>query len=52
MSEEGESCSIENCGGILERIIEGCSCHINPPCTACVDSKLTCSVCDFEEEGD
>ena len=26
-----------------------CSCHINPPCSACTDKKLTCPECGWEE---
>ena len=26
---------------------EVCSCHINPPCSSCVDSKVECPSCGF-----
>lgn len=29
--------------------VDGCSCHINPPCGACETNKLTCTKCDWEE---
>lgn len=50
MSEEGEKC--QNCeSGVLEfTIVKSCSCHINPPCSACVDAPLKCNNCGFEEE--
>ena len=50
--EEGDICP--ECGkGILEyRRVEQCTCHINPPCSACVDKPLMCNECDFEPEED
>lgn len=45
--EEGQDCP-ECEDGVLEwnrRDGESCSCHINPPCSACVDSILTCTHC-------
>lgn len=50
---EGEECPLEECNGELNIEIDGvCCCHINPPCSACVDSKLRCDMCgwEFEEE--
>lgn len=45
--EEGENCYRE-CGGKLEfKEVENCSCHINPPCKACVDNDLTCDQCGW-----
>lgn len=40
----------DNCPKCQEGIltypeVENCSCHINPPCQACVDNLLTCNVC-------
>lgn len=28
--------------------VENCSCHINPPCYAHTENKLTCTDCGFE----
>ena len=47
--EEGDSCP--ECVGVLGYPeVRGCSCHINPPCSACVDNPLTCDKCGFEED--
>ena len=43
--DEGDACPTE-CGGRLERVQQGvCSCHINPPCNACMDAPLLCGNC-------
>lgn len=35
--EEGDKCGVDGCDGILEFLpAKNCSCHINPPCNACV----------------
>ncbi len=47
--EEGDHCP--ECGtSIVYPKVEGCSCHINPPCGACVDNRLTCPSCGWEDE--
>lgn len=34
------------CGGAMHfRDVEGCSCHICPPCGACVSNPLVCDTC-------
>lgn len=30
--------------------VEGCTCHISPPCRACVDNPLVCDTCGEELE--
>jgi len=48
--EEGGPCPEPGCDGTLEfPRVEGCCCHINPPCSACTDNKLTCTECHWEE---
>jgi len=43
--DEGSPCPI-GCGGTLYYPpVENCSCHINPPCYACISIKLTCNKC-------
>lgn len=43
---EGDSCLDINCNGHYEYgRVENCSCHIAPPCSACVDNELICNVC-------
>lgn len=49
--EEGGHCP-ECDEGTLEYVVEGCGCHISPPCNACTDCPLTCDACDFEDEND
>lgn len=49
--EEGDKCQTEGCDGEMEfGILENCSCHVNAPCSACVDQKLTCDKCYNEAE--
>lgn len=44
--EEGDKCLSKDCNGTFEiGKVEGCDCHINPPCGACTDQEITCSVC-------
>lgn len=44
--EEGEICNRDGCGGTMGwPDVEGCSCHINPPCGACENNPLTCDEC-------
>lgn len=52
-SEEGDKCREAGCSGVLgyERV-EGCSCHIAPPCHACVSNPLTCPVCGWTDEAE
>jgi hypothetical protein len=49
--EEGGPCP--ECGpegrmGFKE--VEGCSCHINPPCNQCVTNPLVCLSCGWQED--
>jgi len=44
--EEGDVCNRNGCEGTMEyRQVENCSCHISPPCNACVDNPWVCSEC-------
>lgn len=47
--QEGDKCA-ECEGTMVLPLVQGCSCHINPPCSACVDNKLTCDKCGWEYE--
>lgn len=39
------------CRGTMIKVDgEGCRCHINPPCSSCVDAIYYCSQCGFETE--
>lgn len=44
-----DSCPDEECKGTMkEKPSENCSCHINPPCSACMNAGLVCDKCGFE----
>lgn len=47
----GEQCGRNDCTGILEdHPVENCSCHINPPCGACIKDRTYCPVCQWEAQ--
>lgn len=47
-TEENSMCNRNGCNGKMQtQPIHNCSCHINPPCGACTDAKLSCSKCYF-----
>lgn len=49
--EEGDRCPEKDCKGLFDYIrVKSCSCHINPPCSACTDAPLTCKECGFEPD--
>lgn len=51
--EEDDICNRNGCLGVLCMEREGsCSCHINPPCSACVDARPVCDKCGWEEIAD
>lgn len=44
--EEGDKCRVEGCDGKYGyQPVENCSCHFNPPCSACVENPLVCLDC-------
>ena len=46
--EEGDTCRRNGCPGILDvRTPENCSCHINPPCSACTTDRTFCPECGW-----
>ena len=49
---EGDQCNRNKCAGVMEQVKEDgvCSCHINPPCSYCVNECYICPVCGFETE--
>lgn len=47
--EEGQLCPECKIGDLFYPKVENCSCHISPPCSSCVDNKLTCDDCGWEE---
>lgn len=58
-TEEGALCgrqideSEKFCLGTIELVIpEDCSCHISPPCSACVEAGLICNECGWRSRDD
>lgn len=50
---EGSDCP--KCGAAAAMISgksEGCSCHINPPCSACINAGCVCGECGFDTAED
>lgn len=50
IDSEGSWCFLDGCKGTMQwtrEIGSSCSCHINPPCQACVDMKIVCTSCSF-----
>ncbi len=46
MPDEGDSCKFAECSGHYVYKPNGeCTCHLAPPCEACVTSKLVCDTC-------
>jgi len=45
---EGEICNRNGCKGVIEDVIESCSCHLNPPCSKCVGDGCYCPDCGWE----
>lgn len=46
-NDEGDPCGVDACTGTLQfELPEDCTCHISPPCSACVDSPLRCTTCE------
>ena len=49
--EEGDVCGVNGCQGILGfNPVDNCSCHINPPCSQCVNNPLVCLECGREAD--
>lgn len=52
-TEEGDLCNRGGCPGELEiKPPENCSCHIAPPCGACVNAPLHCPECHWEQSNE
>lgn len=49
----GDVCRRNDCPGIIdEHEKESCSCHINPPCSACTEPRAYCPKCGWDESND
>ena len=44
-AEEGGKCPFCEKGHLQYEEVEECSCHVSPPCFACVDAILICDSC-------
>lgn len=50
--EEGSACPEQGCSGTLVAAkSKNCLCHINPPCSSCVDAGYECPDCGWENCG-
>jgi hypothetical protein len=50
---EGDTCGRGGCSGEIQQDpTENCSCHINPPCSACTSPREFCDTCDWRAEDD
>lgn len=47
--EAGQVCWRNGCQGVIEAHAHpGCSCHISPPCSGCVNPREYCATCDWD----
>jgi hypothetical protein len=45
---EGDVCWRDGCQGVIAIAdVEGCSCHISPPCSQCTEPREYCPICDW-----
>ena len=48
---EGDACRDHSCIGFYTfPEIENCTCHISPPCGACLDAQLICTDCKMTQD--
>ncbi len=53
LHEEGDRCPTIGCNKFIEYCqVENCSCHIAPPCSACVGNPLQCRGCGWTDESE
>ena len=48
--EEGDTCPGCHKGELYYPPVENCSCHLNAPCSACVNNRLICKECGESPE--
>jgi hypothetical protein len=48
--EEGDRCPECFKGTLYYPPVQNCTCHINPPCSACTDRQLECDKCGYQPE--
>lgn len=54
---DGDTCrrlvGLQPCDGVIAtHPVEGCSCHIAPPCSQCTSPRNYCPSCDWQEKDD
>lgn len=50
---KGEVCRRKDCQGVIDETEKrGCSCHLHPPCSACVEDRAYCPECDWHGRDD
>jgi hypothetical protein len=48
--EDGGKCPCKDCPGLLAfEPVVNCSCHIDPPCSACLDRIFVCEECGWQD---
>jgi hypothetical protein len=50
--EEGDECPKCRSGSMGYQPVDGCSCHISPPCSVCIENPLVCDECGYDPEYD
>jgi hypothetical protein len=50
----GDVCNRNKCKGVIAEhdTDQGCSCHINPPCSKCTEDRHFCPECDWHSKDD
>lgn len=48
--EEGDRCPECSDGKLFYPPVENCTCHISPPCSACINNQLQCDKCGHQPE--
>lgn len=52
-TEDGQTCGRDGCEGVIQlEEPENCSCHIAPPCPACVSCGFYCAECGWRSNDD
>lgn len=50
--EEGQNCPVCYSGVLGYEDVDGCTCHISPPCSQCIENPLVCLECGYNPEED
>lgn len=50
---DGDACKTHGCpGNYVWKQPDECSCHLAPPCDACIAAPLVCDTCELEASED